>query len=230
MCARSTDTRVFSSTESHQDLKVTAAIRCGKRAVRCEATGLVAAINERLRPACSNKCPHFDAYGQPQHAGRSRSGFGPAVREEGEELFGVAGQLRFCEAGDEVSQRHGLIDQEGVVGQEPGGHRCAEFGVAQHRPAERAAHGPDHCGFEALRVDLSTLPLPEHSGAVTDSGDGRLDAETTATALPSRMLTMSSPSPERGLSRIGHLRPRPARTRTGAANAVFRSCHSPSVS
>ena len=28
----------------------------------------------------------------------------------------MAGQLRFCEAGDEVSERHGLIDQEGVVG------------------------------------------------------------------------------------------------------------------
>ncbi len=44
-------------------------------------------------------------------AGRSCCGFVPsAARQEGHELFGVAGKLRFCEAGDEVSQRHGLID------------------------------------------------------------------------------------------------------------------------
>ena|SRR5215472_241585 len=64
-------------------------------------------------------------------ARRSSCGFGPsAAREEGQDLVGVAGHLRLCEAGDEVSERHGLIDQEGVVGQEPGGHRCVEFGVA----------------------------------------------------------------------------------------------------
>src|SRR5262249_27482511 len=70
---------------------------------------------------------------------RSRSGLGPrAARSEGQELVGVAGELAFGEAGDEVSQRRGLIDQDGVVGQEPSWQLYVEFGVAQHRPAEHA--------------------------------------------------------------------------------------------
>jgi hypothetical protein len=61
----------------------------------------------------------------------------------------------------------------------------------------------------ALHISLSShfdsalcaLPLPEHSGAVTDRGDGQFDVDATATALPSRMLKM--PSPTRSLRRMG---------------------------
>lgn len=45
-----------------------------------------------------------------------------------------------------------------------------------------------------VSLDLRILPLPEHSGAVTDSGDSQFDVDATATALPSRMLKMSSPT------------------------------------
>jgi hypothetical protein len=44
-------------------------------------------------------------------ARRSRCGFSPgAVRQQGQELFRVAGQLHICESGDEVPQRYGLIE------------------------------------------------------------------------------------------------------------------------
>jgi hypothetical protein len=52
-----------------------------------------------------------------------------------------------------------------AYGQEPGGHRCVEFGVAQHRPAERA---------EGVCLDVDAVPESCVAAGERDSdgGDG----------------------------------------------------------
>lgn len=53
----------------------------------------------------------------------------------------MAGQFCLRQSSDDVAQRHGLVDQEGVVGQEPGGHQGAELGVAERRTSGECAQG-----------------------------------------------------------------------------------------
>ena len=69
--------------------------------------------------------------GRAPYAVRARCGCGHGVlRQQGEQLFGVARQVVFCEAGDEGPERHRLIDLEGVGGQQQGGYQRVEFGLA----------------------------------------------------------------------------------------------------
>jgi hypothetical protein len=46
----------------------------------------------------------------PALAAEITAGRPGAFRPQGQELFGVAGQLLFREPGDEIPQRHGLIE------------------------------------------------------------------------------------------------------------------------
>ena len=62
-------------------------------------------------------------------------------------MFRLAGQLHLREARDEVPQRHGLIDQDCIVGKEQG----VEFGLAQDRPAECA---------EGVLLEADAVPKP----------------------------------------------------------------------
>lgn len=80
------------------------------------------------------------AEADPLHVPWSPRGLGHGpLEEEGEELFRVTGQFCLRQSGDDVAQRHGLIDQGGVVGQEPGGHQGVELGVAERRASGECA-------------------------------------------------------------------------------------------
>src|SRR4051794_10212913 len=83
-----------------------------------------------------------DRYGLLIAVTWSPPGVGPGpVREQGEELFRVAGQFCLRQSSDDVTQRHGLIDQEGVVGQEPRRRYGTELGVAERRTSGECAQG-----------------------------------------------------------------------------------------
>jgi hypothetical protein len=75
-------------------------------------------------------------------------------------LFRLAGQLHFREARDEVPQRHGLIDQDCIVGKEQGEDQCVEFGLAQDRPAECA---------EGVLLEADAVPKPSVAASERDN-------------------------------------------------------------
>jgi hypothetical protein len=61
----------------------------------------------RRPPGLSERTSRIRTRPLPRRSPASRPG---AFRPQGQELFGVAGQLLFREAGDEIPQRHGLIE------------------------------------------------------------------------------------------------------------------------